>query len=257
MPTRLRIQPVEQQAGPDTRTELVNLSSGVIDRAAQALQADFELINRWTSFDQLQSHDNLAIGSQVVMEYLQQKGYPVVATREPGGTHIGDSIRAILLDSSNTHIDNKTELLLYEASRAQHIKEVIQPALDKGSIVLCDRFADATLAYQGYAQGINKELIKNLTQLATGNITPDFTILIDCPVEIGLTRAKKRGETVHQEISEDRFEEKSTAFHQMVRMGYLQIAESDSSRIYIVNGREDVATVQQEIRTAVLKRIEG
>ncbi|MCK5422383.1 MAG: dTMP kinase, partial [Deltaproteobacteria bacterium] len=129
----------------------------------------------------------------LLKEYLEQKGYSVVATREPGGTQIGDSMRTILLDSRNTHIDIKTELLLYEASRAQHIKDVVRPALDKGSIVLCDRFTDATLAYQGYAQRINKDLIERLNQFATDNITPDFTILIDCPVEIGLKRAKKRG----------------------------------------------------------------
>jgi len=193
----------------------------------------------------------------LLKECLEQKGYSVVATREPGGTQIGDSMRSILLDSRNIHIDNKTELLLYEASRAQHIKDVVRPSLDKGSIVLCDRFTDATLAYQGYAQGINKDLIESLNQFATDNITPDFTILIDCPVEIGLKRAKKRGETINQEISEDRFEEKSIAFHQMVRLGYLQIAECNSNRIYIVDGREDISTVQQEIRTVVLKKIEG
>jgi dTMP kinase len=193
----------------------------------------------------------------LLKEYLEQKGYSVVATREPGGTQIGDSMRTILLDSRNTHIDIKTELLLYEASRAQHIKDVVRPALDKGSIVLCDRFTDATLAYQGYAQRINKDLIERLNQFATDNITPDFTILIDCPVEIGLKRAKKRGATVNQKINEDRFEEKNISFHQNVRLGYLQIAECNSNRIHIVDGREDVSTVQQGIRTVVLKKIES
>jgi dTMP kinase len=193
----------------------------------------------------------------LLKEYLEQKDYSVVATREPGGTQIGDSMRTILLDSRNTHIDIKTELLLYEASRAQHIKDVVRPALDKGSIVLCDRFTDATLAYQGYAQRINKDLIERLNQFATDNITPDFTILIDCPVEIGLKRAKKRGATVNQKINEDRFEEKNISFHQNVRLGYLQIAECNSNRIHIVDGREDVSTVQQEIRTVVLKKIES
>lgn len=193
----------------------------------------------------------------LLKEYLEQKGYSVVATREPGGTQIGDSMRTILLDSRNTHIDIKTELLLYEASRAQHIKDVVRPALDKGSIVLCDRFTDATLAYQGYAQRINKDLIERLNQFATDNITPDFTILIDCPVEIGIKRAKKRGATVNQKINEDRFEEKNISFHQNVRLGYLQIAECNSNRIHIVDGREDVSTVQQGIRTVVLKKIES
>lgn len=194
---------------------------------------------------------------RLLKDYLEQRGYSVVATREPGGTQIGDSMRTILLDSRNTHIDNKTELLLYEASRAQHIKDVIRPALDKGHIVLCDRFTDATLAYQGHAQGISNDLIENLNQFATDNITPDLTVLIDCPVEVGLKRAKKREETVNQGVSEDRFEAKSIAFHQKVRLGYLEIAERYSNRIHLVDGREDVSTVQQGIRTVVLKKIES
>ena len=191
----------------------------------------------------------------LLKECLEEKGHSVVATREPGGTQLGDSMRSILLDSKNTHIDDKTELLLYEASRAQHIKDIIRPALAKGSIVLCDRFTDATLAYQGYAQGISKDLIESLNQFATDNIRPDFTILIDCPVEIGLKRAMKRGENLNQGISEDRFEAKSIAFHQMVRLGYLQIAERNSNRIYLVDGRKDISIVHQEIRTAVFKKI--
>jgi len=193
----------------------------------------------------------------LLKEFLEQRGYSVMATREPGGTQIGDSIRKILLNSRNAHIDIKTELLLYQASRAQHIKDVIRPALERGCIVLCDRFTDATLAYQGYAQGISKDLIENLNRFATDSLTPDFTVLIDCPAEIGLKRVQNRKETINQGVGEDRFEEKSIAFHQMVRMGYLQIAECNSNRIYIVDGRKDPSTVHQEIRSAVLKKIEG
>lgn len=194
---------------------------------------------------------------RLLKDYLEQQGYVVVATREPGGTQIGNSIRKILLDSRNVNIDSKTELLLYEASRAQHVKDVIRPALERGCIVLCDRFTDATLAYQGYAQGVSGDLIESLNQCATDNLTPDFTVLIDCPVEIGLKRAKQREETVNQGVSEDRFEAKSIAFHQMVRLGYLQIAERNSNRIYLVDGREDPSEVHQAIRAAILKKIEG
>ncbi|KPJ59813.1 MAG: thymidylate kinase [Deltaproteobacteria bacterium DG_8] len=193
----------------------------------------------------------------LLKDYLEKMGYSVIATREPGGTQIGDSIRKILLDSRNANIDSRTELLLYQASRAQHIKDVIRPALEQGYIVLCDRFTDATLAYQGYAQGISKNLIESLNQLATDNLTPDFTILIDCPAEIGLKRVRIRKKTVNQKVSEDRFEDKSIAFHQMVRLGYLQIAEGNSNRIYIVDGRKDSSIVHREIRSTVLKKIEG
>jgi len=191
----------------------------------------------------------------LLKDSLEQRGYSVITTREPGGAQISDSIRKMLLDPENAHIDIKTELLLYEASRAQHIKEVIKPALEKGDIVLCDRFTDATLAYQGYAQGISIDLIETLNQFATNNLTPDFTILIDCPVEIGLKRAKEREEIINQTVSEDRFEEKSIAFHQKVRLAYLQIAQRKSNRIYLVDGRKDPSIVQREIRSAVLEKI--
>ena len=193
----------------------------------------------------------------LLKDFLEQRGYSVVTTREPGGTQIGDSIRKILLDPRNANIDSRTELLLYQASRAQHIKDVIRPALKRGCIVLCDRFTDATSAYQGYAQGIDKDLIESLNQFATENLTPDFTVLIDCPAEIGLKRAKDREGTVNQRVSEDRFEKKNIAFHQMVRLGYLQIAERNSNRIYTVDGREDPLIVHREVQLAVLKKIEG
>ena len=191
----------------------------------------------------------------LLKDFLKKRDYSVIATREPGGTHIGDSIRRILLDSRNTAINIKTELLRYQASRAQHTKDVIRPALERGCIVLCDRFTDATLAYQGYAQEINRDLIEYLNQLTTDNLSPDLTILIDCPVEIGLKRTKDRMETAKQGISENRFEKKSIAFHQTVRLGYLQIAEHNSSRVHIVDGRESPAVVHREIRSIVLKKI--
>jgi dTMP kinase len=193
----------------------------------------------------------------LLKDFLENRSYRVVTTREPGGTKIGDAIRKIVLDSSNADIDIKTELLLYQASRAQLIKDVIKPSLEQGCIVLCDRFTDATLAYQGYAQGISRALIKNLNQFATDTLTPDFTVLIDCPVEIGIKRAKDRNDTRRQIVSEDRFEEKSIAFHQKVRLGYLQIAEQHSARFHIVDGRDDPSAVHQDICLTLLKKMEG
>jgi len=191
----------------------------------------------------------------LLTECLEKKGYTVVTTREPGGTRIGDTIRRILLDAKNVDIDTKTELLLYQAARAQHIKDLIRPSLAQGSIVLCDRFTDATLAYQGYAQDIHHDFIETLNQYATDNLIPDLTILIDCPVEIGLQRARDRMAAQHAAVREDRFEKKSLDFHHAVRLGYLQIAEKQSSRFYIVDGREDPASAHRSIQSAVLKVI--
>lgn len=191
----------------------------------------------------------------LLRECLEKSGYSVEATREPGGTRIGDAIRRILLDANTAGIDTKTELLLYQAARAQHIHEVIRPALAQDRIVLCDRFTDATLAYQGYAQDIDLDLIGRLNQYASGDLIPDLTILIDCPVEIGLQRARNRMAAHHAPVREDRYEEKSLDFHQAVRLGYLQLAEKYSSRFYIVDGREDPASAHRSIQSAVLKMI--
>ena len=190
-------------------------------------------------------------------DFLKKKNCSVVTTREPGGTEIGDKIRSILLDSENADIDIKTELLLYQASRAQHVNDVIRPSLEQGCVVLCDRFTDATSVYQGFVQGISEDFLERLNRFTTDNLTPDLTILIDCPVEIGLKRTEDRTKTTNQEVCENRFEEKSVDFHQMVRLGYLQIAEHNSNRFYIVDGREDPCEVHRKIQSAVIKRIEG
>ncbi len=190
-------------------------------------------------------------------DFLEKKNCSVITTREPGGTKIGDKIRRILLDSENSDIDIKTELLLYQASRAQHVKDLIRPALEQGCVVLCDRFTDATSVYQGFVQGISEDFLERLNRFTTDNLTPDFTVLIDCPVEIGLKRTEDRTKTINQEVCENRFEEKSVDFHQKVRLGYLQIAERNNNRFHIVDGREDISAVHREIRTAVIKKMAG
>ncbi|MBW2554119.1 MAG: dTMP kinase [Deltaproteobacteria bacterium] len=190
-------------------------------------------------------------------DFLEKKNCSVITTREPGGTKIGDKIRRILLDSENSDIDIKTELLLYQASRAQHVKDVLRPALEQGCVVLCDRFTDATSVYQGFVQGISEDFLERLNQFTTDNLTPDLTVLIDCPVEIGLKRTEDRTKITNQEVCENRFEEKSVDFHQKVRLGYLQIAERNSNRFHIVDGREGISAVHREIRTAVIKKMAG
>ena len=194
---------------------------------------------------------------QLLKGFLASRGFKVLTTREPGGTPIGDKIRSILLDSRNSEIDIKTEFLLYQAARAQHVKDVIRPFLRKGHVVICDRFTDATLAYQGYAQELSKDFITLLNQFVTDNLIPDLTILIDCPVEIGLKRAQDRIAQTLEGPCEDRFEEKCSEFHQAVRSGYLDMADNDSSRFYIVDGKEDPSAVQSLIQSAVLKKIES
>jgi dTMP kinase len=192
---------------------------------------------------------------RLLQECLTARGYAVTATREPGGTPIGDGIRRLVLSPGASAIDGKTELMLYEASRAQHMFEVIGPALAKGNIVLCDRFGDATLAYQGYAQGLPLDFIEALNRFTTGNRNPDFTILLDCPVELGLERTRERAARTGQDVTEDRFEKKDLDFHRRVRQGYLAIARDNSSRFVTVDGSGERDAIQATIRTAVLEKL--
>jgi dTMP kinase len=192
---------------------------------------------------------------RLLHEFLTARGYAVTATREPGGTPIGDRIRRLVLSPGAFAIDGKTELMLYEASRAQHMCEVIGPALSNGTIVLCDRFGDATLAYQGYAQGLPLDCIESLNRFATGNRSPDLTILLDCPVELGLERTRERAARTGQDATEDRFEQKDLDFHRRVRQGYLAIARENSCRFAVVDGGGDRDAIQKTIRTAVLDRL--
>ena len=193
----------------------------------------------------------------LLKEFLTGRGHTVVATREPGGTRLGDMIRKLVLTTGTTPIDSKAELMLYQASRAQHMHEVIKPALKKGHIVLCDRFCDATLAYQGHAQALPQDYIEMLNQFTSDNRSPDFTILIDCPVELGLARAQDRATRSGPGIIEDRFEKKDVAFHRLVRQGYLQIADRHSNRFLIVDGTQEPAATQQIIQSAVLRKLTG
>lgn len=196
---------------------------------------------------------------RLLADSLLQSGKRVLLTREPGGCPIADKIRAILLDAHNSEMTPKAELLLYAAARAQHIDEVIRPALASGTIVLCDRFTDATVAYQGYGRGLDQGLIKVLNETATGDCRPDLTVLIDCPVETGLERAIARIEAGSaadsNHLREERFERESLEFHQRVRDGYLQLAVTYADRFIQIDGRESVAVIAAKICSAVSPRI--
>lgn len=189
-------------------------------------------------------------------ESLAKMGYPVVVTREPGGCSIAEQIRAILLDAGNRAMVPLAELLLYAAARAQHVEEVIRPALDSGKIVICDRFTDATAAYQGYGRSLDLELIGGLNRLATGGVVPDLTILLDCPEEVGLSRAMARINAT-EGAREERFEQESLAFHRMVREGYLRLAAAETERYLILDGTRGIAETASAVAEAVLGRMAG
>lgn len=175
-----------------------------------------------------------------VAETLRTEGREVVITREPGGTLIGDKVRTLLLDPSHDSMTPLAELFLYCASRSQHVAEVIEPALAAGQIVLCDRYADATVAYQGAARKIPAATIGRLRKIATAGVEPKITILLDVPVEIGLKRMSGRG------AETDRLERENIFFHKRVRNGYLKLARKEPERIKIVDASRMPEAVFEE-----------
>jgi dTMP kinase len=180
---------------------------------------------------------------------LEESGIRLISTLEPGGTRIGQDIRKVLLDSQNAHLAPLAELILYAADRAQHIEEIIKPALDQGKWVLCDRFFDATVAYQGSGRGLDMLLIKTLNDLVTKGIRPDLTLLLDCPPETGIERAIKRI-NLNGEAGQDRFEREKMEFHKRVREGYLEIARREQ-RFAVIDATLSEDQVEEEIFKAV------
>jgi dTMP kinase len=176
---------------------------------------------------------------------LRAEGHDVLEAVEPGGTAIGRQIRRILLDSSNQDLRPTTELLLYFASRAQNVEEGILPALSAGKIVLCDRFTDSTLAYQGYARGLGEETVLALDRIACHGLTPDLTLLIDLDVETGLARAQERNAGAAE--VETRMDDQSLDFHRRVREAYLALAKRHADRFRIVDGRGAPEAVAQQV----------
>ncbi len=183
-------------------------------------------------------------------EHLKNRNYPVTMTREPGGTAIGDQVRKILLDPANSQLVPRAELLLYAAARAQHLEELIVPELNAGRLVLCDRFSDATLAYQGYGRGLDIELIRAVDRITTNGIKPDLTILLDLDAVIGVGRARGRNRRDGLE-AEARFENEKLAFHERVRSGYLTLANQEPARYRVVDASLTVDEVQDALRRIV------
>jgi dTMP kinase len=167
---------------------------------------------------------------------LREQGREVVETAEPGGTSIGRDIRAILLNARNQHLKPTAELLLYFASRAQNVEEVIRPALERGAIVLSDRFTDSTLVYQGVGRGLGDDVVRQLHVIACGSLMPDLTLLVDIDPALTLARTTKRA-------AQDRLDAESLDFHSRVREGYFKLAAAEPGRIRIVDGSRDIESV--------------
>ncbi len=192
-----------------------------------------------------------------LVEFLEERGVECVMTRQPGGTLIGENIRAILLDPASTALEPMTELLLYLADRCQHIYELIRPCLDAGKAVVCDRYFDATVVYQGFARGLNIELIQKLHQILFDDLKPDMTLLLDLAPKVGLKRAWQQLNNGQRSGHESRFEAETLAFHEKVRAGYLELARLEPERFQIINAaqsQDQVFTVISEIVASFLER---
>lgn len=191
---------------------------------------------------------------QRLAEAIRATGRSVVVTKEPGGTQLSDRVRAILLDPNEEGMDPITELLLYAASRRQHVVEIIEPALRAGSVVLSDRFTDATLAYQGFGRTLNFDHIRQLNAMATGGREPDLTIIFDLPEQEGLDRAKRRNLTSQQSQNESRLEGEDLRFHRRVREGYLSLATARPARYLVVDARGGIDEIAAATRKQISER---
>jgi dTMP kinase len=181
--------------------------------------------------------------------FLREQGHDVLTTREPGSTPIGERVRAILLDPSHTEMLPPTEFLLFSAARSQHVDQVIRPHLERGGVVLCDRYADSSLAYQGYGHCLDLETLYAITHFATGGLTPDLSLYFDVPVEVGLQRkAGGKGDAWN------RMEQKEMAYHERVRAGYLTMVAQEPERWCLLDATRELDKVQAIVRRLVMAR---
>lgn len=178
-------------------------------------------------------------------KHLEQQGSRVVVTREPGGTQVANRIRSLILDPKMNGLIPLAELFLYEASRAQHVKEIILPSLERGDVVICDRFADSSVVYQGAGRGLARKTVEVLNKLATGNLRPDLTIVLDLDPRIGLARVGTRGVL-------DRLEREKLGFHKRVRAGFLRLAKENPKRVHVISASKS----RDEVHTLILEKIQ-
>lgn len=172
---------------------------------------------------------------RLLAAHLQERGHDPVLTREPGGSSLGRSLRPILLDARTCGLSSRAEIHLFLADRAQHVAEIIRPALEAGQTVLCDRFSDSTLAYQGYGRGHDLEHLRLINAQAIGGLAPDLTFLLDLEASEGLERAGRRNRAAGTVVSEGRFDSESLNFHERVRKGYLALAQAEPERISVID----------------------
>lgn len=192
---------------------------------------------------------------RLLARWLQDRGQDVLISREPGGSPLGTRIRELLLSMEYENMSSECELLLYLADRAQHVDTVIRPALDRGQTVLVDRFADSTVAYQGYGRGISLETLNFLNRLAVRDLWPQLTVIIDIPVDVGLKRARQRNRELGTSVTEGRFEAEQLEFHQAIRQGYLELAAAHPERCAVIDGHRAEEDIAEDIRELVLGRL--
>ncbi|HOQ99661.1 MAG TPA: dTMP kinase [Anaerolineae bacterium] len=186
---------------------------------------------------------------RLLQTYLASRGVRVLATREPGGTSIGEQIRAVLHDVGNDALRPRAEVLLYAAARAQLVEQVIRPALAAGTVVICDRYVESTLAYQGYGRGLDLAALLEITRFATGGLRADQVIYLDLPVEVGLERKRLAHEREHAEIT--RMDQQALEFYRRVRAGYLALAAQEPERWCVLDAQQSIEAVQAQIRQCV------
>ena len=186
--------------------------------------------------------------------YLIRRGRSCVVTCEPGGTSLGKLIRQVLLEVGDHEIAPSTELFLYLADRAQHVSQVIRPAIESGQMVLCDRFTDSTVAYQGYGRGIDIKTLRQFNEIADGGVRPDLTFLLDCPVALGLARTNQR-RSVAGQARLDRFEREKIEFHEKIRAGFLTMACAEPARFRVIDAAQAVEEVTRDIQKIVDKEV--
>ena len=182
-------------------------------------------------------------------EFVRQQGYEVLTTREPGGTFIGDQIRQVIMNMENTMMNPRTEILLFCAARAQIVSEVIRPNLEKGVVVISDRYADSTLAYQGYGHGLDLDILRQILAFATGGLKPDLTLLLDVDIEVGLNRRRIGGGEWN------RLDAQQLEFHRRVRNGYHEMIKTEPKRWKLIDASQTPQIVQQDIRLAVMEAL--
>jgi dTMP kinase len=185
----------------------------------------------------------------LLAQFLKAKGLPVVQTREPGGTPIGEQIRTILHDLRNKSMLPMTEVLLYSASRAQHVGQLIRLELERGQIVISDRYAESTIAYQGYGHGLDRDMLRAITMYATGGLRPDLVIYLDLDVQVGLERKQQDQQRGKGEWN--RMDQQAIGFHRRVREGYIEMARKDPDRWLVIDATQPIAQIHRQIRDKV------